>query len=77
MQEATGAKKPRLAPPVLAAMEAWAKKDNKKVQVLEGCVVYKKEWPSKYSGPYLDWKLHSLHDVDGTVTETWHGVAKQ
>jgi hypothetical protein len=54
-----------------------AKKDFKKVVVLEGVVVFKKQWSSKHSGAYLDWKLHSLQEVDGKVTEVWHGVAKQ
>ena len=85
MEEAAGAKKPRLAaPPVHAATEATgavladdeAKKDFKKVVVLEGMVVFKKQWPSKHSGAYLDWTLHSLQEADGKVTEVWHGVAK-
>jgi hypothetical protein len=85
MEEVAGAKKPRLAdPPVHAATEATgamladeAKKDFKKVVVLEGVVVFKKQWSSKHSGACLDWKLHSLQEVDGKVTEVWHGVAKQ
>ena len=84
MEEAPGAKKPRLAaPPVHAATEATgavladeAKKDFKKVVVLEGVVVFKKQWPSKHSGAYLDWTLHSLQEADGKVFEVWHGVAK-
>jgi len=84
MEEVAGAKKPRLAdPPVHAATEATgamladeAKNNFKKVVVLD-VVVFKKQWPSKYSGECLDWKLHSLQEVDGKVTEVWHGVAKQ
>ncbi len=83
-EAAAGAKKPRLAaPPVHAATEATvamladeAKKDFKKVVVLEGVVVFKKQWPSKHSGAYLDWNLHTLQEEDGKVTEIWHGVAK-
>jgi hypothetical protein len=86
MEASTSAKKPRLAaPPMVLSTEVTgamlpadvAKKHNKKVEILEGVVLYQKSWSVNHSGAVLDWKLHSLNHSDGTVTETWHGVAKQ